>query len=331
MSTLTDYFIGYIEKGLTSSSPSYASQCAGQEISPYDNVILYSELLKRKDSYPDRFDATEAIWKEKLQRDGYNYNFYVGTDKIIVPKFQNSITYLTTGTTDTTVKPVNLPILNPTNNSKIEFIFPESGDFTLGNIRIIDKNSNNPYLATSAGLKNNSSGNQNSGWSNAYLDESEGSKTWTTSYGVFTTNPSHPKLSTSSIATAGYPVRFGQVPLITALLINSETDFLCGISCFDGENSLGALYNYGYSGDPGAIYNLGRFLACFSQNSSAYTMNHSGVMKFIINIPNNHAISRINFITDKSVTVNVFYDDNLVKAYTDEASGQRNVEVVIQR
>ncbi len=103
MSTLTDFFIGYIEGGDTSSSPDYATACNGQTINASEFPTMYQELMKRKTNYPDRFDPSEEAWNQKLESQGYNYNFFIGNGKIIVPKFKKASIFITNKSTDTSI------------------------------------------------------------------------------------------------------------------------------------------------------------------------------------------------------------------------------------
>ncbi len=108
MSTLTDYFIGYIENSSVSSSPEYTEIMNGQELSGYDYPQMYSELMRRKENYPKRFDSSKDTYNEKLRTQGYNYNFYVGDGIIIVPKLRKISCFITSKSTDN-IKLVNLP------------------------------------------------------------------------------------------------------------------------------------------------------------------------------------------------------------------------------
>ena len=105
MKTLTDFFIGYLESSSTgSTSPEYTSECKGQNYNASEYPQMYVELLKFKNNYPDRFDKSEEIWNQKLQDQGYNYNFFIGSGKIIVPKLQKINVYITSKTIDPSVE-----------------------------------------------------------------------------------------------------------------------------------------------------------------------------------------------------------------------------------
>lgn len=211
----------------------------------------------------------------------------------------------------------------PNNSWTVQLTFDQGSAFNLGDTKIYDYNTGNPYIIT-RGISGINPGTY-------YDTEAECRK------GVLTIDPTQAHLP-SSTSTNLYMTSNRRTSYITNSLVNQDLDFLCEFLGLDGTTK--KYYNLGRDdytttlGIGGSYTDctiLEKFIYTFGLNPALipFTPTGANTIKLQVTVPNTYPIGRVTFITDAtSVTVSLIYDDKIVKEQTFVGEGSRTIEFI---